>query len=97
MISEENPAWGSTSPETLGGSPVTILIYVDDVDAVFAAAIKVGAKEEMPLANQFWGDRNGQVIDPFSHHWHIATPIEDVDPNDLERRMAETCFSEKQG
>jgi PhnB protein len=95
MVSEENPAWGSTSPETLGGSPVTLLVYVDDVDAVFAAAIKAGAKEKMPLTNQFWGDRTGQVIDPFGHHWHIATHIEDVDPNDLQRRMVEACCSDK--
>ncbi|MFA5985521.1 MAG: VOC family protein [Methylococcaceae bacterium] len=89
MLSEENQAWGSTSPETLGGSPVTLLIYVADVDAIFTAAIKAGAKEKMPLINQFWGDRSGQVIDPFGHHWHIATHIEDVDPNDLQQRMAD--------
>jgi PhnB protein len=87
MISDENPVWGSTSPETLGGSPVRLYLYVSDVDATFASAIRAGATETMPLENQFWGDRTGQVVDPFGHHWHIATHIEDVDPNELPGRM----------
>ncbi len=95
MLSEENPAWGSQSPEALGGSPVTLFIYVPDVDATFADAIKAGAKELMPVKDQFWGDRTGQIIDPFGHRWHIGTHIEDVDPNDMERRMAEACYSDK--
>jgi len=94
MISEENPEWGSSSPETLGGSPVTLFIYVPDVDVTFADAMKAGAKEKMPIKDQFWGDRTGQVIDPFGHHWHIATHIEDVDPSEFPSRMA-ACFAEK--
>ena len=95
MLSEENPAWGSQSPETLGGSPVTLFVYVPDVDATFAAAINAGAKELMPVKNQFWGDRTGIVIDPFGHHWHIGTHIEDIDPTELQQRMAESCYSDQ--
>lgn len=87
MISDENPDWGSTSPETLGGSPVTLHLYVPDVDTTFANAIHAGAVEKMPLENQFWGDRTCQIVDPFGHYWHIATHIEDVDPSELPSRM----------
>lgn len=91
MVSEENPAWGSTSPQALGGSPVTLFLYVNDVDATFADAIKAGATEKRPVTNQFWGDRSGHLVDPFGHYWHIATHIEDVDPSELPSRMA-ACF-----
>ncbi|MCW5600050.1 VOC family protein [Nitrosomonas sp.] len=87
MISDENPDWGSTSPEALGGSPVTLHLYVPDVDTTFANAIQAGAIEKMPLENQFWGDRTCQIVDPFGHYWHIATHIEDVDPSELPSRM----------
>ncbi|CAE6486322.1 MAG TPA: glyoxalase [Nitrosomonas nitrosa] len=87
MISDENPDWGSTSPEALGGSPVTLHLYVPDVDTTFANAIQAGAIEKMPLENQFWGDRTCQIVDPFGHYWHIATHIEDVDPSELSSRM----------
>lgn len=87
MISDENPECDSSSPATLGGTPVTLFLYVTDADATFAAAIKAGAKEKMPLENQFWGDRTGQVVDPFGHSWHIATHVEDVDPATLQNRM----------
>lgn len=88
MLTDENPGCHSLSPLTLGGSPVTLYLYVPDVDAVFANAIKAGAVERMPVGNQFWGDRTGAVVDPFGHHWHIATHIEEVDPNELPGRMA---------
>ena len=94
MISDENPECGSTSPETLGGSPVTLHLYVPDVDAVFSDAIKAGAKAAMQPDNQFWGDRMGKVIDPFGHHWLIATHIEDVDLSEIPARMA-ACFAEQ--
>lgn len=87
MISDENPDWGSTSPEALGGSPVTLHLYVPDVDTTFANAVQAGAIEKMPLENQFWGDRTCQIVDPFGHYWHIATHIEDVDPSELSSRM----------
>jgi PhnB protein len=81
---------GSTSPETLGVSMITLYLYV--TDATFSDAIKAGATETMPLENQFWGDRTGQMVDPFGHHWHIATHIEDVDPGEFQSRM-EACFA----
>lgn len=95
MLSEENPAWGSQAPETLGGSPVTLFLYVADVDATVAAAIQAGAKETMLVADRFWGDRTGQVIDPFGHHWHIGTHIEDVEPSELPQRMAAACYADQ--
>lgn len=88
MITDENPGCHSFSPATLGGSPITLYLYVADVDAVFAEAINAGATAAMPLGNQFWGDRTGKVIDPFGHHWHIATHVEDVEPAELQSRMA---------
>ena len=88
MIADENPHCTDMSPEKLGGSPVKQFLYVTDVDATYADAIKAGAKETMPPANQFWGDRMGGVTDPFGHHWMIATHVEDVDPNELPSRMA---------
>jgi len=91
MISDESPECHSTSPEALGGSPVTLHLYVTDADATFADAIKAGAKETMPIGNQFWGDRMGGVVDPFGHRWLLATHIEEVDPSELESRM-EACF-----
>ena len=94
MISDENPECGSTSPEALGGSPVTLHLYVADADATFSDAIQAGAKEKMPLENQFWGDRMGGVVDPFGHHWLVATHVEDVDPSEFQSRM-QACFAGK--
>jgi len=94
MISDENPECGSTSPEALGGSPVTLHLYVADADATFSDAIQAGAKEKMPLENQFWGDRMGGVVDPFGHHWLVATHVEDVDPGEFQSRM-QACFAGK--
>ncbi|MFZ2313797.1 MAG: VOC family protein [Methylobacter sp.] len=87
MLADENPQCTDVSPVTLGGTPVKLHLYVTDTDAVFAAAVKAGAKETMPPANQFWGDRMGAVTDPFGHQWLIATHIEDVDPSELPGRM----------
>ena len=94
MISDESPECHSTSPVALGGSSVILHLYVTDADGIFSDAIKAGAKETMPLDNQFWGDRAGQVVDPFGHHWHIATHVEDVDPSEFQSRM-EACFAGK--
>ena len=88
MIANENPQCSDISPETLGGSPVKLFLYVTDVDTTFASAIKAGARETMPPGNQFWGDRMGAVVDPFGHHWTVATHIKDVDPSELPGRMA---------
>lgn len=88
MLADENPQCNDVSPETLGGSPVKLHLFVNDVDATFNHAVKAGAQETMPPANQFWGDRMGAVTDPFGHHWLIATHIEDVDPSEMPDRMA---------
>jgi PhnB protein len=94
MISDESPQCSSKSPETLGGSAVILHLYVTDADVTFADAIKAGAKETMPLADQFWGDRMGGVVDPFGHNWMVATHVEDVDPSEFQSRMEE-CFAGK--
>jgi len=88
MMADEFPEMGFHSPVKLGGSPVGMLVYVPDADAVFARAMSLGAKAHRPLENQFYGDRSGQIIDPFGHHWTISTHIEDVPPDEMERRAA---------
>ena len=88
MLADEFPEIDAVSPKTLGNSPVGLLLYVDDVDATFAKAVGLGATINKPLADQFYGDRNGTVIDPFGHKWTIATHKEDVSPQEIERRMA---------
>jgi PhnB protein len=88
MLADEFPEMNTVGPQTLGNSPVGILLYVDDVDATFARAIAKGAKVQKPLADQFYGDRNGTVQDPFGHKWTIATHKEDVSPEEMQRRMA---------
>lgn len=89
MLADEFPDMGSISPKTVGGTPVTIMVYVDDVDAAFKRALQAGAKELRPLENQFYGDRTAQFEDPFGHHWNISTHVEDVSPEEMQRRMAE--------
>lgn len=93
MLAEENPEWGTHSPKSLGGSPVTLSLYVKDVDSVFNKAIEAGAKELMPISNQFYGDRVGQIVDPFGFKWHLATHIEDVPKDEMQERMNK-MFSE---
>ncbi len=88
MLADEHPEMGHVSPKTLGGSPVSILLYVEDVDAVFKQAITAGAHEKMPVEDKFYGDRGGSLTDPFGHIWHIATHTEDVTPEEMEKRMA---------
>lgn len=85
LLADEFPG-GARSPESLGGSPVILNIYVDDVDALFKQAVDAGARVTMPLANQFWGDRYGQVVDPYGHHWALGAHVEDLSPEELERR-----------
>ena len=79
---------GGPSPKSLGGTPVSVMVYVDDVDAVFARALKNGATEERPVENQFYGDRSGQFTDPFGHKWFVATHVEDVPPEEMDKRAA---------
>ena len=89
MLADEHPEMGALGPKTVGGTPVTISLYVEDVDAVFQAAIDAGATETRPLQDQFYGDRTGGVEDPFGHKWHLATHVEDVPPEEMEKRAAE--------
>lgn len=89
MLADEMPEMGHRSPQTLGGAGVSIMVYLDDVDEVYARCLSMGATEMQPLKNQFYGDRSGTLIDPFGHVWTIATHIEDVPPDELERRAKE--------
>ena len=86
MLADEHPAMGYRSPRALGGSSVSILLYLEDVDTVFARAVKAGAKALRPVTNQFYGDRSGTLEDPFGHVWTIATHVEDVPPEEMKRR-----------
>ena len=88
MICDEFPEMGGRGPLTLGGSPVTIMLYVEDVDAVFDRAVAAGATVTQPVADQFYGDRSGGLKDPFGHNWHIATHKEDVSPEEMQRQDA---------
>jgi len=88
MLSDENPERGFLSPKTRGGATSSIMFYTDDVDAVFKKAIAAGAKQDQPPTDMFWGDRMGNITDPFGHSWGIATHKEDVSPQEMEKRMA---------
>jgi PhnB protein len=89
MVSPESKEWGTVSPQTLGGSPVTIHLYVADVDDVVRRAAAAGAKVLMPVADQFYGDRSGRLQDPFGHLWTISTHKEDVSEQEMKTRMAD--------
>lgn len=86
MLSEENVEWGNQSPATLGGTPVTISLYVDDVDVTYQLALDAGATEIMPVKDEFYGLRVGMFYDPFGHKWHIHTPIEEVSFEEMQKR-----------
>lgn len=90
MLAEENAEWGNVGPQTLGGSPVTLCLYVDDVDAVFAKAKQEGAQVtgDMEVKDQFYGDRSGTLTDPFGHKWTIMTHIRDVSFEEMQQQMA---------
>jgi PhnB protein len=88
MLSDEFPEIGARSPQSLGGSPVGIHLYVEDADAIFSQAVAAGAKIKRPIADQFYGDRLGGVEDPFGHNWWISTHKEDLSPQEIERRAA---------
>jgi PhnB protein len=88
MLADEFPEMGYRSPQSLGGSPVSILLYVENVDALFRQAISAGAKETMAVADQFDGDRRGTLTDPFGHVWLLATKKEDVSPEEMKKRFA---------
>jgi len=88
MLADEQPNMGYVSPQALGGTPVSLMIYVDDVDTIFKQAIDAGAIEQKPVQDQFYGDRSGNLKDPFGHVWTIATHKEDVTPEEMTKRMA---------
>jgi len=87
MLVDENPDWRIVGPKTLKGSPVTIHVFVADVDAFVARAVAAGAKITMPIADMFWGDRYGKLEDPFGHHWSVATHLRDVTPEEIGEAM----------
>ena len=88
MLADEHPQMGHVGPKTLGGTPVGIMIYVDDVDTIYKQAIAAGGVEFKPLQDQFYGDRSGTLTDPFGHLWTVATHKEDVSPEEMDKRMA---------
>lgn len=89
MLVDDFPEWGSLGAKALKGSPVVLHMYVEDVDAVYAQAVAAGATAKMPPADMFWGDRYGQVVDPFGHTWSIATHKQDLTPAQMEQGMKE--------
>ena len=95
MLHDENPDWKAFSPATIGDTASSLMLYVNDVDAVFKRALQAGASAVMEPADQFYGDRCGNIKDPFGHKWSIATHIEDVAPDELARR-AEKMFGKAQ-
>jgi PhnB protein len=90
MLADEHPSIGFVGPQTLGGSTVLVCIYVEDVDALFDRALQAGAKQLRPIENQFYGDRSGTLQDPFGHIWTLATHIEDLSPEELQRRFTDS-------
>lgn len=88
MLADEFPEMGSRSPQSYGGTPVSLMVYVADVDAVVTRAVAAGAKITRPVADRFYGDRNGAIEDPFGHVWFVATHIEDVSQEEMARRAA---------
>jgi PhnB protein len=89
MLSDEYPEFGSLSPQSIGGSGIGLHIYLDGVDAAFDRAVKAGAQVEMPLMDQFWGDRYGKLKDPFGHKWSIATHVKDLSEDEMRQGMDE--------
>jgi uncharacterized glyoxalase superfamily protein PhnB len=87
FLADEMPEWGSKSPLMLGGTATTISLYVEDADAVYNQAVGAGARVAMPLADQFWGDRYGKLVDPFGHEWAVATHLEDLTPAEMKKRQ----------
>ena len=94
MLGEEMPQTGYRAPQ--GGSPVGLMLYVNDVDHVFKQAVAAGGRVDKEIKDQFWGDRNGSVYDPFGHLWTIATHVEDVSEDEMKRRMAKFMAEMKQ-
>ena len=94
MLVDEMPEWGALGPKFLKGSPVTIHLYVEDVDTFVQRAVNAGAKVTMPPADMFWGDRYAKVEDPFGHHWSVATHVRDVAPEEMQQAMQQMSNKE---
>jgi PhnB protein len=94
MLADEVPGMGYVSPQTLGGSPISLMLYVADVDKAFQQALAAGATTQRPVQDQFYGDRSGSLKDPFGHVWTISTHIEDIPPDEM-RRRAETFMKQQ--
>lgn len=88
MLADEFPDMGARGPHTIGGTAVGLMVYLPDVDVVVDRAVKAGATLERPVENKFYGDRTGGIIDPFGHRWYISTHVEDVPPEEMEKRAA---------
>ena len=95
MLADESPEQGFVGPQTLGGAGVSLMLYVDDVDATFAQALAAGATVRRPVTDQFYGDRVGTLADPFGHVWSIGTHREDVPVEEMQRRMASMSTQKK--
>jgi PhnB protein len=88
MLADEAPEMGFLSPQSLNGTPVSLLVYVKDVDTVFQRTVDAGATVMLPLENKFYGDRMGTIVDPFGHQWSLGTHVEDVPPEEMKKRAA---------
>jgi PhnB protein len=93
MLADEYPEMGARSPRSLGGTPISLMVYVEDVDKVVARAVEAGAKELRPVENRFYVDRSGEIEDPFGHRWSVASHVEDVSEEEMGRRMKEASAS----
>jgi PhnB protein len=89
MLADEHVEMNARGPRSIGGTPVSLHMYVEDADGVFDRAVEAGARALRPVEDQFYGDRLGSFEDPFGHHWHVATHVEDVSPDEMSRRMAD--------
>jgi PhnB protein len=89
MLADEHPEMNAVGPKTVGGTPVSIHVYVEDSDSVFERAIEAGAKSLAPMEDKFYGDRSGSFEDPFGHHWNVATHVEDVPEEEMAKRAEE--------
>jgi PhnB protein len=87
MLADEHPEMNARGPRSIGGTPVSLHMYVEDADDVYERAVEAGAKAMRPVEDQFYGDRLGSFEDPFGHHWHVATHVEDVPPDEMSKRM----------
>jgi PhnB protein len=94
MLADEHPEMGIRGPRTVGGTPVSLHVYVEDTDSVFAQALESGAKSLQAVEDKFYGDRSGSFEDPFGHHWHVATHVEDISPEEMSKRAAETTTTD---